>query len=169
MRSIFKTNLRQLLRPLAALCCALCISQPAFAVVPLVQDYLHGVEALKAMAAIPADQQPQYRLQHAEELRAAAQAVESADDIYRYTLSMNVAIIYKYGHAVICNYDEETGPRIQQLIDNHIARLVKSNVPVNEARRATGKLLVNELLLGEMMDEFGCPLDSFSNIHRQSP
>jgi hypothetical protein len=144
-------------------------SQPANAVTPLVQDYLHGVEALKALAAVPFDQQQQYRQQHAEELEAAVHAVESTDDIYRYTLAMNVAVIYKYGHAVICNYDEETGPRIQQLIDNHIARLVKSNVPVNEARRATGKLFVNDLLLGEMLDEFGCPLESFSNIRRQSP
>jgi len=153
----------------AALCGLLCLSQPAFAIMPLVQDYLHGVDALKALAVVPADQQQQYRQQHAEELEAAVHAVESADDIYRYTLAMNVAVIYKYGHAVICNYDEETGPRLQQLIDNHIARLVKSNVPVNEARRATGKLFVNELVLGEMLDEFGCPLESFSNVHRQSP
>ncbi len=166
MRSKSLINLRRLA---AALCCVLCVSEPAFAVVPLVQDYLHGVEALKALAAVPADQQQQYRQQHAEELDAAVHAVESADDIYRHTLAMNVAIIYKYGHAVICNYDEETGPRIQQLIDNHIARLVKSNVPVNEARRATGKLFVNELVLGEMLDEFGCPPESFTNIRRQSP
>jgi hypothetical protein len=79
-------------------------------------------------------------------------------------LAVNAAIVFKYGHAVICNYDEETGPRIQQLIDNHIARLVKSNVSPNEARRATAKLHVNELVLGEMLDEFGCPPESFSNV-----
>lgn len=138
-------------------------AQPAFAITPLVQDYLHGVNALNELAKIPAQDQAKYRQEHAEELQAGVHAVESADDIYRYTLAMNAAIIFKYGHAVICNYDEETGPRIQQLIDNHIARLVKSNVPANEARRATTRLRINELVLGEMLDEFGCPPSSFSS------
>lgn len=157
----------------AALAGALLLSgttAPASAVVPLVQDYLHGVEALKQLAKIPTQDQTRYRQEHSEELDSAAHAVEAADDIFRYTLSVNAAIIYKYGHAVICNYDEEVGPRIQKLIDNHIDRLVKANVSVNEARRATGKLFINELVLGEMLDEFGCPPESFSIIiHRQTP
>jgi hypothetical protein len=130
---------------------------PAGAVVPLVQDYLHGIDALTALAKVPTTDQAQYRQEHAEELDAAMRAVGSADDIYRYTLAVNAAIIFRYGHAVICNYDEETGPRIGQLIANHIVRLEKSNVPPNEARRATGQLNVDELVLGEILDEFPCP------------
>jgi hypothetical protein len=150
---------KTLLRLLAIIAAGVAIfaAKPALAIVPLVQDYLHGIDALTALAKIPPADQAQYRQDHAEELDAAVRAVESADDIYRYTLAVNAQIIFKYGHAVICNYDEETGPRIGQLIDNHIARLEKENVAPNEARRATGKLKVDELVLGEMLDEFPCP------------
>jgi len=141
---------------LAALLCAI-LPVPAYALSPLVQDYVHGMEALRELSKVPQEGQAEYRTQHGEELAAAARAVESAFDTYHYTLEMNAAIIHKYGHAVICNYDEEIGPRVDQLIDNHIARLVKENVPPNEARRATMKLYVDELILGEMFDEFGCP------------
>lgn len=171
MRPISRTTTRRFF--LRALTAALSLMaggflQPAFAIVPLVQDYLHGVEVLKSLATIPADQQGRYRQQHAEDLQAAVHAVETADDIFRYTLAMNIAVIYKYGHPVICNYDQVTGPHLPELIENHIARLVKFNVPINQAREATGEMSVSQLVLGEMMEEFGCPPEALT-AHRLSP
>jgi len=142
---------------IVSFCATALLPMPADALSPLVQDYVHGIEALRELSKVPQQGQAEYRKEHEEELAAAARAVDSAFDAYHYTLEMNAAIIHKYGHAVICNYDEEIGPRVDQLIDNHISRLVKESVPPNEARRATMKLYVDELILGEMFDEFGCP------------
>ena len=130
---------------------------PAAALAPSVQQYVHGIEALRALQTVPPEEQDAYRKEHAEELDEAARTVTEAADFLAYTLAFNAAIIHKYGHAVICNYDEEIGPKVEKLVDNHIQRLVAQNIPLNQAKRATMELFVDELVLGEMLDEFSCP------------
>lgn len=129
----------------------------AIAATPTVADYLNSLQALRAYQYAPEASRGKYFKAHETTLKTATLTIERATDYLKQLVAINDAVMQKYGRPILCNFDEELGPTVENLVHYYQKDLqTKEQKTEQDAHTQTLHTYIDHVVISELLDKFPC-------------